>query len=180
MTGFARLNDRTAQIFPNPMPPSHGSPGIQGPFFFSVPGPAPLPGECRNLLYVVPKMGATEGSQNYFQAPPQAFHLELINPPQASSRPDRWVQQVAGERSELGADEHLAAAARELESLGLKVEANVVRTLLQSLAMKAQMRLEQIDDEIARLRQERERLESLSPTPASGARLELLGTGEAR
>jgi hypothetical protein len=56
----------------------------------------------------------------------------------------------------------LTAAAVALEELGLSAEANVVQALLNSIHLRAQERCVQIDQEIARLKAARKKLEDLS------------------
>ena len=82
--------------------------------------------------------------------------------------PDAEVQRVvAVSRVELApANELLSQAAEQLVALGLPNEADTVRKLIGTIATKAQERSTQIEQEIARLRAEQERLKPLVDSAA--------------
>jgi hypothetical protein len=120
------------------------------------------------------------GGVNVFQKPTGGTAIARVqgSPHWNKSTPSATnVQLVAAEEPASSVDAHLAAAARELDALGLKQEAAAVRELLNAICHKAHQRVEEIDAQINKLKAERERLASLPSLPA-GARLQLLGTGQ--
>ena len=77
--------------------------------------------------------------------------------------PSNQVQPASGTTVPVETIEsHLTAAAVALEELGLSAEANVVQALLNSIHLRAQERCVQIDQEIARLKAARKKLEDLA------------------
>jgi hypothetical protein len=86
--------------------------------------------------------------------------------------PDAEVQRVvAVSRIEIApVNEMLSQAAEQLVALGLPDEANTVRKLIGTIATKAHERSTQIEQEIARLRAEQERLKPLADSAANDER----------
>jgi hypothetical protein len=98
----------------------------------------------------------------------------LIMPDVGSAR----VRQASGAQEPVESIEtHLTTAATALEELGLTSEAKVVHALLHSIHIRAEERCQQIDQEIARLKAARKKLQGLA-NPESAAEAE--STGQTR